>query len=419
MGEPVEYPVILPRPFEKQAEFIDSQAKRKMVRAGRRGGKTKGVSIYACKRFLTKRRILYAAPTADQLGRFWFEVTKAFKAPIDAGILYKNESEHILEVKGTEQRIRAKTAWNADTLRGDYADELILDEFQLMNEDTWSIVGSPMMLDSNGNATFIYTPPSLRSRSASKATDPMHAAKQFKKYQELALTNPKRYATFHFSSHMNPFLSREALKEITQDMTSIGYRMEILAEDVNEAPGALWTRETIEKYRVHSVPKELDRVIVSLDPSASSEGDECGIIGMGKKGDHGYVLADRTLQSSPLVWGQEAIKLYHELEADCIVAEKNQGGEMISTILLGLDKRVVVHLVHASRGKQPRAEPAAAKYEHGFVHHVGPFPQLEDEMCLWIPGDNSPNRMDALVWGCKELDLEGEGETDWLAVVGE
>lgn len=407
----------LPRPTPKQQLFVHSDVKRQMVKAGRRGGKTVGVSIKAVERFLQGRRVLYAAPTSEQIARFWSTVTKALDEPIRRGLLYKNESEHIIEVPGTENRIRAKTAWNADTLRGDYADDLILDEFQLMNEDAWNLVGAPMMLDTNGSATFIYTPPSLRSRSTTKANDPQHAAKMFKKYQILEKKNPDKYATYHFTSMDNPHLSREALKDITDDMTSLGYRMEILAEDIDEAPGALWTRAVVDDNRVLEAPMEYDRIVVSVDPSTTKDGDEAGIIGAGKVGDHGFILADKSLQGSPGQWAAEAIKLYHELQADCIVAESNQGGEMISTIICGLDKKIKVKLVHASRGKTTRAEPAAVRYEKGYIHHVGYFNKLEDEMCLWTPGDKSPNRMDALVWACVELGLEGVGETDWLAVV--
>lgn len=438
------YTIRIPQPHKQQSAFINSTAKRQMVKAGRRGGKTVGNGIKALDRFIDKnRRVLYAVPTSDQVARFWYTVTRALQEPIDDGWYYKNETEHIIQLSENaikelsknpansaeyinrlrESRIRAKTAWNADTLRGDYADELILDEFQLMAEEAWTLVGSPMLLDNNGNVTFIYTPPSLANRAISKAKDAQFAAKMFKRYQALEKERPDRYATFHFTSMDNPYISKEALKEIAGDMTSVGYRMEILAEDVDEAPGALWTRETIETYRI--LPSEIDlekmdRIIVAVDPSATSEGDEAGIIGAGKTGDHGYILADRSLQGSPLKWAQTAINLYHELEADCIVAEKNQGGEMISTIICGLDKTIKVNLVHASRGKQARAEPAAAKYEQGYIHHVGNFPKLEDEMCLWVPGQGeSPNRMDAMVWAMKELGLEGVGTVDWLKVIGD
>ena len=105
--------------------------------------KTVGVSSRAVKRFLAGRRILYAAPTAEQVGRFWTTVTRALAEPIKQKVFYKNETERYIELPGTEQRIKAKTAWNADSLRGDYADDLILDEFQLMCEDTWDAVGAP------------------------------------------------------------------------------------------------------------------------------------------------------------------------------------------------------------------------------------------------------------------------------------
>lgn len=394
--------VELPEPHAKQRAFIDHPAKRKVIRAGRRGGKTVGISIAAVEWFLAKRRILYAAPTQEQVGRFWATVTRALHAPIKAGIFRKNEVEHFIEVEGTEQRLKAKTAWNADSLRGDYADVLIFDEWQLVNEDAWGLVGAPMLLDTNGDAVFIYTPPSLRSRSVSKADDPQHAAKLFRKAQELQNGGSTRWAAFHFSSMDNPYLSREALDEIAGDMTSLAYRMEILAEDIDEAPGALWTRKTIDDNRVISGP-DYDRIVVALDPSATSGGDDAGIVVCGKRAEHGYIIADETVQGSPLVWARAAVTAYHKYKADLIVAEKNQGGEMVELTIRQVNANIPIKLVHASRGKQARAEPVSAKAEKGLIHHVGTFPALEDELCLWIPGDDSPNRLDAMVWGMTEL----------------
>lgn len=406
--------VKLPNPYDhlKQADFVDSSAKRIVVRAGRRGGKTVGVAIRSVKRFLAGRRQLYAAPTAEQISRYWVTVCRALHEPIEAGVFRKNESEHTIELVGTEQRIKAKTAWNADTLRGDYADDLYLDEWQLMNEEAWEVVGAPMLLDNDGDAVFIYTPPSLRSRSVSKANDPQHAAKLFKKAQQLEKTG-ERWATFHFSSHDNPHISRVALSEITSDMTALSYRMEINAEDVDQAPGALWTRELIELTRVIKSPV-YDRIVVSIDPSASSTGDEAGVITAGRAANDGYVISDDSIQGSPKTWATAGVTAYHKHEADCIVAEKNNGGEMISAVIATVDPNIRVKLVHASRGKQTRAEPVAAVYEHGRGHHVGSFPKLEDEMCLWTPGEDSPNRMDAMVWGFTELGLTGNKEMQFF-----
>lgn len=112
-----KYEVHLPDPHTKQQDFIYSKAKRKVIKAGRRGGKTVGVAILAVLAFLASKRVLYASPTIEQVGRFWATVSAALFDPIKAGVFYKNESEHIIELKGTEQRIKAKTAWNPDTLR--------------------------------------------------------------------------------------------------------------------------------------------------------------------------------------------------------------------------------------------------------------------------------------------------------------
>ncbi len=398
-----QYEIVLPEPHAKQREFIESPAKRKIIRAGRRGGKTVGMAIYAVEKFLAGRRVLYAAPTADQLSRFWVEVTRALLPAIDAGIFYKNETDHIIELTGTEQRIKAKTAYNADSLRGDYADLLILDEWQLMNEDTWNTVGAPMLLDNNGDAVFIYTPPSLHSRSASKANDPQHAAKLFKR---AAADTSGRWATFTFSSHENPYLDKTALDEITNDMTALAYRQEILAEDVDEVPGALWMRGRIDESRVTKFP-DLTRIVVGVDPTASAGGDEAGIVTAGTVWQNGrqefYTLADDSRQGTPQEWASAAVAAYHRHKADCIVAEKNNGGDMVEAVIKQVDPAVKVKLVWASRGKMTRAEPIAAIAEQGRDHHVGYFPQLEDELCMWIPGEGSPNRLDAKVWALTEL----------------
>ena len=403
--ENVKIPADLLTPHPRQVEFLDSKAKRKIIRAGRRGGKTVGISIGAVRAFLAGHRVLYAAPTSEQVEAFWYQVKRSLARAIDSGQLRKNESEHLIELPGTERRIRAKTAWNADTLRGDYADRLILDEYQLMSETTWSEVGAPMLLDNNGDAVFIYTPPSLHARAkgaVSKASDPQHAAKLFRKAQA---DTSGRWGTFHFSSRENPHISAAALEEIAGDMTALSYRMEILAEDVDEAPGALWTRKMLEDARGWD-GEDFDRIVVAVDPSGSATGDEAGIITAGRKGRDFVVLADDSIQGSPEVWARRAVRAYHYAEADAIVAEKNYGGEMVELTIRTIDPLVRVILVSATRGKQVRAEPVSAIFEHGRGHLAGSFPKLEDELCLWTPGSNySPGRLDALTWSGTELML--------------
>jgi phage terminase large subunit-like protein len=194
-------------------------------------------------------------------------------------------------------------------------------------------------------------------------------------------------------------------------------RQELEGEILNDIPGALWARSSIDEARVWDAPEDLERVIVAVDPAASSEegSDENGIVVVGMARDEdgyarGYVLEDASLRGSPEEWAKKAVAMYRKWEADRIVAEKNQGGEMVETVIRTADRSVPVKLVHASRGKVIRAEPISALYEQGRVHHVGDkFNELEDQMCVFSidnirnSSTGSPDRVDALVWGFTEL----------------
>lgn len=205
----------MPTPHIKQAAFLESTAKRKVVVAGRRGGKTTGVAMLAVDKALAGRRVLEAAPTADQTGAFW-EATKSYLAePISAKKIYKNETDRLL-IFPNEGRIRCKTAFDADTLRGDYADLLILDEYSLMHPSTWDEVGAPMLLDNDGDGVFIGTPKRKNHF--------------FAMYQRAISDTTGRWAGWHFTSHDNRYLSRAALAEITADMTEDAYKQEIMAQ---------------------------------------------------------------------------------------------------------------------------------------------------------------------------------------------
>ena len=389
-----------------------SKAKRKIVRAGRRSGKTVYAADEAIEKFLDNKRVLYGVPTTDQLQKFWFEITRALAEPIATGVYKVDKTMHTIERAGTENRIRAKTCWNAETLRGDYADFLILDEIQLMAEDTWGTVGAPMLLDNNGDSIFIYTPPSLHSRSTSKAIDKGWITKFVKQH---AGDQKGRWEIFSFTSHDNPYISAAALEVITEDMSAAAIRQEIYAEDMDQAPGALWHRQKtlignqwvlgLEENRVMKTP-ELIRVVVGVDPSGSSTGDACGIIAAGINANrHHYTIEDNSIQGSPNMWAREACKTYHKVKADVMVAEKNYGGEMVEKVIKDTDPTINVKLVSATRGKAVRAEPISALTERGTDHMVGVFLDLEDELCLWVQGDKSPNRLDAKVWADTELNV--------------
>lgn len=187
-------------------------------------------------------------------------------------------------------------------------------------------------------------------------------------------------------------------------------RQELMAEILDDVPGALWTRGMFDDNRIDRAP-EMARIVVAVDPSGTSgsdDGDDIGIVVAGKGVDgRGYILADKTAQLSPAAWGRRAVDAYREHRADRIVAERNFGGAMVENVIKTVDRNVPVKLVTASRGKAARAEPIAALYEQGRVSHVGAFAQLEDQMVCFTAdgyvGDRSPDRADALVWALTEL----------------
>ncbi|MCK9597491.1 MAG: terminase family protein [Sphaerochaeta sp.] len=185
-------------------------------------------------------------------------------------------------------------------------------------------------------------------------------------------------------------------------------RQELAGEVLSDNPNALWRREWLEQSRITNAPA-LSTVAVGVDPEASNTetSAETGIIGAGvaNVGDkkHGYILEDASLRGSPREWATAAITLYYKLKANYIVAEVNQGGDMVEAVIHSVDPNVMVKKIHASRGKELRAEPVSALYEQGRVHHVGFFPDLEDQLCEWVPGEKSPDRLDAAVHVITEL----------------
>lgn len=188
--------------------------------------------------------------------------------------------------------------------------------------------------------------------------------------------------------------------------TSLG-RQELDAELIDDLEGALWKRSLIEDARVAPRERTYQRIVVAIDPAggASKTSDETGIVvaARGFDGD-AYVLADLSGRYSPEGWATVAVRAFQDHKADRIVAEANFGGAMVEATLRAVNRDVPVRMVHASRGKQIRAEPIVALYEQGKVHHVGNFPKLEDQMCQWDPRmSGSPDRVDALVWGITEL----------------
>ncbi len=229
-------------------------------------------------------------------------------------------------------------------------------------------------------------------------------------YKRAEVDSTGRWQAFHFASHDNPHISTEALTELSSDMTALSFRQEILAEDIDEIPGALWKRQTIEDSRItiDEVP-ELTRIFIAVDPKTEAGADsETGIVAVGLGRDrHGYLLDDASINSTPEGWARQVVAAYHRHEANAVVVEINQGGDMVSHTINTIQAGIPLRKVRATRSKATRAEPVAALYEQGKIHHVGTFGILEDQLCSWVTGDKSPDRLDALVWGFTELMVSG------------
>jgi len=213
-----------------------------------------------------------------------------------------------------------------------------------------------------------------------------------------------RGSTLDNAANLNPlFIERMQSK---YEGTWLG-RQEINGDILGDKPEALWKRSDIDDNKVRQIP-ELSYVVVGVDPAATSKAgsDDTGIIAAGKSKDgHFYILEDYTVHDTPQKWGNAAITAYHKHQANKIIGETNNGGEMVEHTLKTIDSNIPFKAVHASRGKATRAEPVSALYEQGRIHHFGTFPELEDQLCEWVPGaEKSPDRLDALVWVITELE---------------
>lgn len=211
-------------------------------------------------------------------------------------------------------------------------------------------------------------------------------------------------------------------------------RQELDGEVLGDMPGALWRLQDIDVYRVQQMPTEMGRTLVAVDPATTNEEDSDyhGVVVAGIKGDEGFVLEDGSIQGTPLDWANRAIALHDHYQADGVVVETNQGGDMVAHTLRSVRANLNIIEVWASKGKHVRAEPIAALYQQGRVHHVGSFPELETQMTMTTnagyEGEGSPDRLDACVWALSALFPEmtyvapkakaktkkQSGETGWM-----
>jgi phage terminase large subunit-like protein len=226
------------------------------------------------------------------------------------------------------------------------------------------------------------------------------------KLTKRVLKNPStivtRGSTFDNAANLSP----AALEEfrLRYEGTRLG-RQELYGELLEDVEGALFTLKMIEETRVGSEPESPERTVVAVDPAVTygPDSDETGIVTMSRKDGHLYCLKDSTLKASPDEWAKAVVAEYHRAKADMVVIETNNGGDMALSVLRTVDPYVPVKKVTASKGKHTRAEPIAALMEQGKLHHAGVFPELEQQLTEWVPGDSSPDRLDAYVWAATSL----------------
>jgi phage terminase large subunit-like protein len=235
--------------------------------------------------------------------------------------------------------------------------------------------------------------------------------KQLKTLLADPTTAVTRGSTYENLENLAPPFRKQIVEKY--EGTRLG-RQEIGGEMLEDMEGALWTRAMIEKARrkAGQIP-EMVRIVVAIDPAVTSteESDETGICVAGKGADgRGYILADRSGRFTPDGWATRAVVAFDEFKADKIIAETNNGGDLVERTIRTVRHSISYKKVHASRGKYVRAEPVAALYEQGRISHIGMFPEMEDQMCSFVPEgmDQSPDRAEAAIWALTELFLEGK-----------
>ena len=391
-----------------------------LVMAGRGFGKTRcGAEWVWAGVKAGRRRIALVAPTAADARDVMVEGESGILAisPDHERPLYEPSKRRLTWRNGA-----VATTYSADEperLRGPQHDAAWCDEMAAWRyPEAWDMLMFGLRLGEDPRVIVTTTPRPTRLLK-NLVTDPTVAISRGTTYQNRA-------------NLAGAFLQQIIKK---YEGTRLG-RQELNAELLDDVPGALWSRALIEAARPPRgfVMPDLVRVVVAIDPAASSgeDADETGIIVAGKdKDSRGYVLADLSGNHTPIEWARIVVAAYKCHGADRIVAEVNNGGEMVEATLRVVDDNVAYTAVHATRGKVVRAEPVAALYEQGRIRHMGAFTVLEDQMCEFTPdldrskpkrdstdpsslgkgGRTSPDRADALVWAFTELLVEGI--SDW------
>lgn len=363
-----------------------------LILAGRGFGKTRTGAEWVAHQALTHDRTRWAvvAPTIADARDVCVEGESGLKNVLDRyGAVVRKWNRSLGEIDLTNgSKIKLFSADEPERLRGPQHHGAWCDELAAWRyDDAWDQLRFGLRLGETPR-TLVTTTPKPR---------PL-----LKRIIQNPATHITRGSTFDNAAN----LSAAALDEFKAryEGTRLG-RQELYGEVLEDVEGALFPLSLIEQHRVTHHP-DLEQIVVGVDPAvtANASSDETGIITAGRAGDQVYIIADHSLRETPDAWARRIVQQYHASSANYIIVETNNGGDLIKQVIRTVDPQVPIRTVTANRGKYIRAEPVAALYEQGKVHHVGVHAVLEEQISTWVPGDpKSPDRLDALVYAVTAL----------------
>jgi predicted phage terminase large subunit-like protein len=369
-----------------------------LLLAGRGYGKTRTGSEWAWRKARTEPRGALVAPTAGDARDVMVEGESGIMAVVPSVFRpkYEPSKRRLTYPNGAQQAVYS--ADEPDRLRGPQHNYSWCDELAAWKSlpEAWSNLELGLRLGDSPEVLATTTP-----RPKKLIVELAHAD----------TTHITRGTTYENLTNLAETFKRNVLAKYEGTRTG---RQELMAELLTDVEGALWTLDLLEQTRVEQVRvPDLKRVVVAIDPAVTSgeDSDSTGIsvVGQGVDGET-YVLADLTTRDTPDGWARRAVAAYETYGADAIVAEVNNGGDLVESVVRTVDRRARYRAVRASRGKRVRAEPVAALWEQHRAHIVGSQPELEEQMTTWTPDSgSSPDRMDAMVWGVTEVALTKKG----------
>ena len=384
--------IIEPKLTSYQAAIIDSPARFTITEASTKVGKT----------FSHIWWLFKEAHTGKSGWNYWWIAPVYSQAKIAFNRMCRRvENKQGYDINISDLTIKTplrtvitfKSADNYNSLYGEDVYSFVFDEFSRAKEEAWFAL----------RTTITYT--QAKGKFIGNVVGKNWAWNLAQK-AKAGMDNFEYHKVTAYDAVDAGILNIQQIEQAKNELPARIFKMLYEAE-VSEVEGALWTWELIENGRVLKAP-EMQRIVIPIDPSVTSlaTSDETGIIPVGKGVDgHYYVLHDYSGIMTPSAWAYKAVSAYHDLQADRIIGEANNGGDMIEAVIRNIDNTVSYKKVTATRGKVLRAEPIVSLYERGLVHHVGNLSGLEDQMISWnaSSGEKSPDRIDSLVWGLTEL----------------